>query len=72
MLSRMIAPDPADRFASLEEADLSESGAAEIQRQLVKVDMTTEVENEMRILMQEFSQGATRDQDALASRLRTG
>jgi serine/threonine-protein kinase len=72
MLSRMIAPDPADRFASLEEADLSESGAAEIQRQLVKVDMTTEVENEMRILMQEFSEGISGEQDRKGPRLRTG
>ena len=56
MLSKMIAPDPADRFASLEEAELSPTGAAEIQRQLVKVNMTTEVVNELRILMQEFSQ----------------
>ena len=46
----------ADRFASLEEAELSPTGAAEIQRQLVKVNMTTEVVNELRILMQEFSQ----------------
>jgi len=55
MISRMIAPNPADRFQSLEEADLSPTGAAEIERQLVKVNMTTEVENEMRILMREFS-----------------
>lgn len=57
LISKMIAPHPADRFQSLEEADLSPSGAAEIQRQLVKVNMMTEVENEMRILMQEFSEG---------------
>lgn len=56
LLSRMIAPDPADRFVSLEEADLSEYGAAEIQRQLVKVNMTTEAENEIRILMHEIGQ----------------
>jgi serine/threonine-protein kinase len=68
MLSKMIAPDPANRFASLEEADLS--GAAEIQRQLVKVNMTTEVENEMRILMQEFTQGLGPEADH--SRLLTG
>jgi serine/threonine protein kinase len=57
LLSKMIAPNPADRFQSLEEADLSQHGAAEIQRQLVKVNMTTEVENEMRILMQEVAAG---------------
>jgi serine/threonine-protein kinase len=70
LLSKMIAPDPAHRFASLEEADLSPCGAAEIERQLVKVNMTTEVENEMRILMQEVSQGANPDSEM--NRLRTG
>ncbi len=70
MLSKMIAPNPADRFASLEEADLSPFGAAEIERQLVKVNMTTEVENEMRILMREFSQVSPTDVEI--KRLRTG
>jgi serine/threonine-protein kinase len=69
MLSKMIAPNPADRFASLEEADLSPFGAAEIQRQLVKVNMTTEVENEMRILIQEISQSTAADN--ARERLRT-
>lgn len=69
MISKMIAPNPADRFASLEEADLSPTGAAEIDRQLVKVNMTTEVENEMRILLRELSQ--TRQADGELSRLRT-
>ncbi|WP_437201444.1 serine/threonine-protein kinase [Planctomicrobium sp. SH664] len=64
LLSKMIAPDPADRFASLEEADLSEHGASEIQRQLVKVNMTTEFENEMRALMREASMEAPRESDS--------
>jgi len=71
LISKMIAPDPADRFQSLEEADLSPSGAAEIQRQLVKINMTTEVENEMRILMQEFSEGLPVPESAI-NQLRTG
>lgn len=70
LISKMIAPDPADRFQSLEEADLSPAGASEIQRQLVKVNMTTEVENEMRILMQEFAEGTA--PDASCNQLRTG
>jgi len=70
MLSKMIAPNPADRFQSLEEADLSPTGASEIERQLVKVNMTTEVENEMRILMQEFSQVSPSESEIY--RLRTG
>lgn len=54
MLSRMIAPDPADRFNSLEDAELHDNGAAAIERQLVKVDMDTVVANEMRVLLQEL------------------
>jgi len=72
LISKMIAPNPADRFQSLEEADLSHAGAAEIQRQLVKVNMTTEVENEMRILMQEFSEGAPAVDPILNQHLRIG
>ncbi|WP_437227477.1 serine/threonine-protein kinase [Planctomicrobium sp. SH661] len=70
LISKMIAPNPADRFTSLEEADLSPYGASEIQRQLVKVNMTTEVENEMRILMQEFAEGSS--PEAKYNQLRTG
>lgn len=51
MISKMIAPDPADRFNSLEEADLHDSGAAAIERQLVKVDMDTVVANDLRVLL---------------------
>ncbi|MCA8997823.1 MAG: serine/threonine protein kinase [Planctomycetaceae bacterium] len=57
LIRKMIAPNPADRFTSLEEADLSECGAAEILRQLVKVNMTTEAESELRLLMEEISVG---------------
>lgn len=71
MLSKMIAPDPANRFSSLEEADLSDQGAAEIERQLVKVDMTTVVENEMRILMQELTDSSHLE-DSGALRLAMG
>ncbi len=55
MISKMIAPDPADRFDSLEVIELSDNGAAALQRQLVKVDMDTVVANEMRVLLQELS-----------------
>lgn len=57
LLSKMIAPDPADRFQTAEEADHSDAGAAQIQRQLVKGDLTSEYENEMRVLMQELGDG---------------
>lgn len=54
MISKMIAPDPADRFGSLEDADLAHNGATAIERQLVKVDMDTVVTNEMRVLLEEI------------------
>ena len=54
MLSKMIAPDPADRFSSLEDADFHDSGAAAIERQLVKVDMDTVVSNDLRVLLQDL------------------
>ena len=63
MLSKMIAPNPADRFTSLEEADFHKDGAAEIERQLVKVDMDTVVANDLRVLMQEL-QDANGDSEA--------
>ena len=56
MIQKMIAPDPADRFSSLEEADMSETGASAIARQLVKVDMDTVVSNEMRVLLEEVAE----------------
>jgi serine/threonine-protein kinase len=55
LLSRMIAPDPADRFSSVEEADLSDEGAAEIERQLVKTGLSSEYDNEIRVLMEELN-----------------
>lgn len=55
LISRMIAPNPSDRFSSIEEADLSDEGAAEIERQLVKTGQSTEYDNEIRYLMEELS-----------------
>jgi serine/threonine-protein kinase len=45
---RLIAPDPGARFASAEEADLDPSGPASIQRQLVKGNLSSEYDNEIR------------------------
>lgn len=56
LLQRLIAPDPAQRFASAEEADLSEEfGAAEFQRQLVRGDLASEYENDLRLWLQELA-----------------
>lgn len=53
-LSRMIAARPEDRFPSAEEADLSEYGAAAFERQLVKGNLSSEYENEIRLLLAEL------------------
>lgn len=54
MISRLIAPDPGERFSTAEEADLSESGALSIQRQLVKGDLDSDYANEIRLWLQEL------------------
>jgi serine/threonine-protein kinase len=52
---RLIAPEPDGRFASAEEADLADCGAANIQRQLVKMDLASEYHNEIRLLLQDLA-----------------
>lgn len=51
---RMIAPNPLDRFPSAEAADLVEHGAAAFHRQLIKSDLASEYDNDIRILIQEI------------------
>jgi len=46
---RLIAPDPARRFASAEAADLGRRGAAAFHRQLVKGDLASEYQNDIRV-----------------------
>lgn len=53
LLRGLIAPDPAQRFANAEAADLLGDGAANFQRQLVKGDLSSEYENEIRLWLQE-------------------
>lgn len=52
----LIAPDPMKRFPSAEAADLLEEGAAAFQRQLVKGDLASEYDNEIRLWLQELKQ----------------
>ncbi len=52
---RLVEPDPAGRFASAEEADLSDCGAAVIQRQLVKMDLASEYTHEIRLWLQDLA-----------------
>lgn len=57
LIKRLIAPQPEDRFASADEANLSAQGAGEIQRQLVKMKLDSEYVNDLRVLMEELGDG---------------
>ena len=50
----LIAPNPAERFPSAEAADLVDCGAAAFHRQLVKNDLASEYENDIRIWIDEL------------------
>ena len=50
----LIAPDPQRRFPSAEDADLRKGGAAAFHRQLVKSDLSSEYENDLRIWIEEL------------------
>ena len=54
LIAGLIAPDPADRFSSAEEADLVEEGAASFHRQLVYGNLASEYENEIRVWLEEL------------------
>ena len=51
---RLIAPDPMYRFPSAEEADLLDKGAASFHRQLVKGNLSSEYDNDIRIWLGEL------------------
>ncbi len=53
LLRGLIAPDPANRFPNAEAADLLDHGAANFQRELVKGNLSSEYENEIRLWLQE-------------------
>ncbi len=50
----LIAPDPMRRFPSAEAADFVEEGAAAFHRQLIKVDLGAEYDNEIRLWLEEL------------------
>ncbi|MCI0377791.1 MAG: hypothetical protein L0215_09305 [Gemmataceae bacterium] len=52
---KMIAPDPAKRFKSAQAADLDRQGAANFHRQLVKADLASEYENDLRTWLEELT-----------------
>ena len=53
LIRGLIAPRPADRFPNAEAADFLDHGAANFQRQLVKGDLSSEYENDIRLWLQE-------------------
>jgi serine/threonine-protein kinase len=50
----LIAPDPMRRFPSAEAADMVKDGAASFHRQLIKGDLASEYENEIRLWLEEL------------------
>ena len=52
--SRLIAPDPMQRFPTAEAADMQNEGAAGFLRQLVKGDLASEYNNEIRVWLEEL------------------
>ena len=50
----MIAPDPAKRFPSAEDADMKKGGAASFHRQLIVGGLASEYENEIRAWLEEL------------------
>jgi serine/threonine-protein kinase len=51
---RLTSPDPMLRYASAEQADIGREGLAEFQRSLVRVDLASEYENELRSWLEEL------------------
>lgn len=49
---RLVAPDPSARFSSAQAADLDRKGAADFHRQLVKNDLASEYENDLRVWLE--------------------
>ncbi|HZZ71742.1 MAG TPA: serine/threonine-protein kinase [Pirellulales bacterium] len=50
----LIAPDPNRRFGSAEAADMEQKGAASFQRQLIKGDLASEYENDLRLWLEQL------------------
>lgn len=51
---RLTAPDPMLRYATAEQADTGSEGLAEFQRTLVRSDLASEYENELRLWLEEL------------------
>jgi serine/threonine protein kinase len=51
---RLVAADPARRFPNAQAADLDRKGAADFHRQLVKGDLASEYENDIRVWLEQL------------------
>lgn len=56
LIRGLIAPDPQRRFPTAQNADLDEQGAAAFHRHLVKVDLSAEYDNEIRLWLEEIEE----------------
>jgi eukaryotic-like serine/threonine-protein kinase len=54
LITGLIAPDPEKRYPDAQAADLVERGAASFQRQLVKGNLASEYDNEIRVWLEEL------------------
>jgi serine/threonine protein kinase len=54
---RLVTADPARRFPSAQAADLDRKGAADFHRQLVKGDLASEYENDIRVWLEQLDEG---------------
>ncbi|MDR3633221.1 MAG: serine/threonine-protein kinase [Isosphaeraceae bacterium] len=54
LIGGLIAPDPSRRFPSAEAADLVDQGAASFHRQLIKGNLASEYDNEIRVWLEEL------------------
>lgn len=54
LIRSLVAPDPTLRFPSAEAADLVKEGAASFHRQLIKGDLASEYETEIRMWLEEI------------------
>lgn len=52
----LVAPDPMRRFPSAEAADFVKEGAAAFHRQLIKSDLASEYDNEIRLWLEEIKE----------------
>jgi serine/threonine-protein kinase len=55
LCQKLIAPDPAKRFRDAQSADLDRKGAADFHRQLVKGDLASEYEHDLRLWLEELN-----------------